>query len=97
MASATIIAKPDQGLIQLRGENVLLAGDSMSIWLDAKTRKQRRVEIHTFLERNPVKAVIEFRDLPAGPTYLARTVVDFQKEALQLITENYDYERGGKY
>lgn len=65
----------------------------MSVWLDAKTRKQRRVEINTFLEKNPVKAVIEFSELSAGPTYMARTVVDYQKDALQLITENFDYER----
>lgn len=93
LASATILAKLDQGFIQIQGGNVLQAGDSMTIWLDAKTRKQRRVEIHTFLERNPVKAVIEFSDLPAGPNYMARTVVDYQKDGLQLITENFDYER----
>jgi len=69
----------------------------MSIWLDAKTRKQRRVEINTFLERNPVKAVIEFGDLPAGPTYMARTIVEYPKEALQLISENFDYKREGRY
>ncbi len=93
LASATILAKLDQGFIQIQGANVLQAGDSMTIWLDAKTRKQRRVEIHTFLERNPVKAVIEFADLSAGPTYMARTVVDYHKDGLQLITENFDYER----
>lgn len=93
LASATILAKLDQGFIQIQGANVLQAGDFMTIWLDAKTRKQRRVEIHTFLERNPVKAVIEFADLPAGPNYMARTVVDYHKDGLQLITENFDYER----
>lgn len=93
LASATILAKLDQGFIQIQGGNVLQAGDSMTVWLDAKTRKQRRVEIHTFMERNPVKAVIEFSDLPAGPTYMSRTVVDYQKDGLQLITENFDYER----
>jgi Ni/Co efflux regulator RcnB len=93
LAGATITAKPDQGAIQIQGGGVLRSGDAMTIWLDAKTRKQRRAEIHTFLKQNPVKAAIEFRDLPAGPTYLARTVVDFPKDALQLITENFDHER----
>jgi hypothetical protein len=93
LASATLSARLDQGIVQIQGGNILQRGDSMSIWLDAKTRKQRRVEISTFLEKNPVKAVIEFSDLPAGPTYMARTVVDYPKDALQLITENFDYER----
>jgi hypothetical protein len=96
LASATISARLDQGIVQIQGENILQRGDSMSIWFDAKTRKQRRVEIGTFLENDPVKAVIEFNDLPAGPTYMARTVVNYPKDALQLITENFDYEREGR-
>ncbi|MFN7944111.1 MAG: hypothetical protein U0Z53_01945 [Blastocatellia bacterium] len=94
LAGATISARLDQGLVQIQSGNILQRGDSMSIWLDARTRKQRRVEINTFLDQQPVKAVIEFSDLPDGPTYMARTVVDYPKEALQLITENFDYERG---
>jgi hypothetical protein len=92
LATATITARLDQGIVQIQGENILQRGDSMSILLDAKTRKQRRIEIITFLEKNPVKAVIEFSNLPAGPTYMARTVVDYPKDALQMITENFDYE-----
>lgn len=93
LASAALTAKLDQGIVQIQGGNILQRGDSMSIWLDAKTRKQRRVEIMTFRENNTVKAVIDFSDLPSGPTYMARTVVDYPKDAVQLITENFDYER----
>jgi hypothetical protein len=96
MANATIIAKPSQGFVQIQGGNILLRGDSMNIFIDARSRKQRRIEIVTFLEQHPVKAVIEFNDLPAGPTYMARTVVDYPKDDLQLITENFDYERQGR-
>ena len=97
LASAVITPQLNQVLIQIQGQHILQRGDSMSIWLDAKTRKQRRVEINTFLERNPVKAVIEFGDLPAGPTYMARTIVEYPKEALQLISENFDYKREWRY
>lgn len=93
LASATITARLEQGSVQIQSGNILHRGDTMSIWLDAKTRKQRRVEINTFLEQHPVKAVIEFAELPGGPTYMARTVVEYPKEALQLLTENFDYER----
>ncbi len=40
-----------------------------------------------------MNAVSEFNELPAGPNYMARTIVSYPKEALQLITENFDYER----
>jgi hypothetical protein len=93
LMSATISAKLDQGSVQIHGSNILQRGDTMSLWIDAKSRKQRRVEINTFLEQHPVKAVIEFAELPGGPTYMARTVVTYPKEAVQLFTENFDYER----
>lgn len=93
LASASITGKLDQSIIQIQGGNILQRGDSMSLWLDAKTHKQRRVEIITFREKNMVKAVIEFNDLPGGPTFMARTVVDYPKDSVQLITENFDYER----
>lgn len=96
LAGATITPKLDQGIVQIQGARILQGADSMTIWLDAKSRKQRRVEINTFLEKNPVKAVIEFNDLPAGPTYMARTIVDYSKESLQLITENFDYKHEGR-
>ncbi|HSB09794.1 MAG TPA: hypothetical protein VLM38_09950 [Blastocatellia bacterium] len=92
LANATITAKVDQSIVQIKGGSILQPGDSMTIWLDVKTRRQRRVEIGTFLEKNAARAVIEFRDLPGGPTYMARTVVDYPKDSLQLITENFDYQ-----
>lgn len=96
LAGATITARLEQGVVQLHGGNILQRGDSMTIWLDAKTRKQRHVEIVTFIEeKNPVKAVIDFNDLPLGPTHMARTIVDYPKESLQLITENFDYSVNG--
>jgi hypothetical protein len=96
LASATITTKMDQGQVLIQGNNILSRGDSMSIWFDARTRKQRQIEIVTFLDRYPVKALIEFNNLPGGPTYMARTVVDYAKESLQLVTENFDYQREGR-
>ena len=65
----------------------------MTLWVDVVNRKQRRVEIHTTLDRKPVKIVSEFRDLPMGPTYRARSVVDYPSAELTVITENFDYDR----
>jgi hypothetical protein len=81
------------GVVQILGRNVLHTGDSMTVWVDPATQKQRKVEIQAFCDKYPVRAVSDFRDLPDGPTYLARSVVDYPKEELQLITENFDYER----
>jgi hypothetical protein len=95
MATAMVTPEmsPQQKLFRIQGSNVLQPGDSMTVWVDAVTRKQRRVEIQTTLERKPVRIVSDFQDLPQGPTHMARSIVDYPSEELTLITENFDYER----
>jgi uncharacterized protein (DUF58 family) len=94
---ATAMVAPEMGLqqklLRIQGSNVLQPGDSMTIWVDAVTRKQRRVEIQTTLDRKPVRIISDFQALPQGPTHMARSVVDYPGEELRLITENFDYER----
>ena len=91
-ASVTPEMNPQQKLLRVSGGNILQPGDSMTVWLDAVSRKQRRVEIHTTLDRKPVKIVSDFQDLPAGPSYMARSVVEYPSADLSLITENFDYQ-----
>ncbi|MEW6209607.1 MAG: hypothetical protein AB1631_14665 [Acidobacteriota bacterium] len=92
-ASATITPEAEQKLIRIKGSNVLQSADSMTLWVDARTHKQRKAEIRTALEGKPVRIVSDFQDLPAGPTFMARSVVEYPGEELRVITENFDYER----
>lgn len=95
MGAATVTPEmgPQRKLFRITGNNVHQPGDSMTFWVDAVTRKLRRVEIQTTLEKKPVRIVSEFQDLPAGPTCTARSVIDYASQELTLITENFDYER----
>ncbi len=91
-AKATLETNASEPLLRLESTNVLQPGDWMIVWLDANTRRQRRVEINSSFDEKPVRIVTEFRDLPNGPTYLARSVVDYPREELTLTMENFDYE-----
>ena len=91
-ARAALETNASQPLLRLESANILQPGDSMIVWLDANTRRQRRIEINTSFEAQPVRIVTEFRDLPNGPTYLARSVVDYPHKELTLTVENFDYE-----
>ena len=95
MATAMVTPEitPQQKLIRITGRNLLQPGDAMTVWVDAVTRRQRRVEIQTTLDRKPVRIVSDFQDLPNGPTYMARSVVDYPSEEMTLITDNFDHER----
>jgi hypothetical protein len=96
MANATITqgAGPQQGLVLIQGKDLLQPGDAMTMWVDPTTFMQRKVEIQTALDKKPVRVVSEFRDLPDGPTYQARSVVSYPSAELELIVENFDYEPG---
>ena len=91
-AKALLETNAPQPLLRLESANVLQPGDSMIVWVDANTGRQRRVEINTTLDTKPVRIVTEFRDLPHGPTYMSRSVVDYPHEELTLTIENFDYE-----
>jgi hypothetical protein len=95
-ATATLVTNVPEPLLRLESTNVLQRGDSMIVWLDANTRRQRRVEINSTFDEKPLRIVTEFRDLPNGPTYMARSVVDYPREELTLTMENFDYEHLGR-
>lgn len=94
---ATASVAPDVGLqqtaLRLSGQDVRRPGDSMSIWMDRSTRRMRKVDIHAALDGKPVRVVSDYRDLPDGPTYLARSAIDYPSEALTVVAENFDYQR----
>jgi hypothetical protein len=84
---------PQARLLRIQGRDVLQTGDSMTIWVDAATRRQRRVEVQTTYEGRPLSIVSEFRDLPNGPTYIARSVIGYPDKELAVVTDNFDHAR----
>lgn len=95
-AKATLETNTPQPLLRLEATDVLQSGDSMIVWLDANTRRQRRVEINSTFDAKPLRIVTEFRDLPNGPTFMARSVVDYPRDELTLTMENFEYEHLGR-
>ncbi|HEX8068750.1 MAG TPA: hypothetical protein VF546_02285 [Pyrinomonadaceae bacterium] len=95
MAGATVTPEMDarQSLVRIEGGGVLQPGDVMTVWVDAATRRQRRVEILTTYDRKPVRIVSEFQDLPGGPSYTARAVVDYPSQELVITTDNFGHAR----
>ncbi len=89
----TAAVTPEKKLLRLEGRDVLQTGDSMTIFLDVVSRKQRRVQIQTTFANKPVRIVSEFADLPDGPTYMARSDVSYDGNSIGIITENFDYTR----
>lgn len=96
MASATVTPEvtPEAKLVRADGRNVLHAGDWMTIWTDATSRKQRRVQIETLFDKKPVIIISEFQDLPqGGPTFMAVSRVTYDDGAVVIITQNFEHKR----
>lgn len=96
MATAAITPEMngEQKLVRAEGHDVFQNGDTMTVWLDAVTRKQRRVEIQASYDRKPVRIVSEFRDLPqGGPTYQATSQIAYDNGEVVIVTTNFDHER----
>jgi len=87
---------PGEGdTLAIQGINVLQPGDTMSVWIDPASYMMRRVEIHTAFEEKPVHFVTEFQDVTHGPTYPARSMLEYPDKEVELIVENYDYQKLG--
>ena len=84
---------PLQGTVQIRSGDVLHPGDVMSIWVDPASYLMRQVEIHSVYDEKPVTVLVEFRRVADGPSYPARSMLSYPDEEIELIVENYDYER----
>jgi hypothetical protein len=91
-ATVTLEQNTPQPMLRLAATDVLQPNDSMIVWLDANTRRQRRIEINSSYDAKPVRIVSEFKDLPGGPTYMARSVVDYPRAELTLTVENFDHQ-----
>ncbi|HKY30708.1 MAG TPA: hypothetical protein VJM12_22440 [Pyrinomonadaceae bacterium] len=93
-ASFTPQSMQHQKLVRIEGQNVLQPGDSMTMWINAISRKQRRIEIQTILDGKPVRIVLSFLDIPnGGPTYMSESHVNYNGGDVVIIMENFDYAR----
>jgi hypothetical protein len=83
-----------QGTARIQGLNVLQQGDSMTMWIDPASQMIRRVEIQTIYDKKPATLIAEYRSVPNGPTYVARSVLTYPEKNVELTVDNYDYELG---
>ena len=86
------IPPPDaNGLLYLKGSNVVVPGDSFSLWVKAATLQTSKIEVETFFQGDVVVMTSTSKTLPNGLTYMAYTEVTIAVKYLRLQIHNYDY------
>jgi len=83
------------GTVRIQGGDVLVAGDSMIVWVDPTSHMMRRVEIRTTLELKPVHVVADYRSLDNGLTYQARAILQYPERDIEVAVENFEYQYVG--
>ncbi len=87
--------RTEGGDIQMRAENILIAGDTIEFLIAEETQKPTSMLISTRVDGEPVKVTVNFKTLPDGPNYPARQVLETRtaNKRLVITTENYNYAK----
>jgi hypothetical protein len=91
ISRAKISAPDANGLLQLTGSSVVVPGDLLSLWVDARTRQPRRMRIMTYYQGYEVTVTATFNTLASGLNYMAYAQVTAPATGITLLVQNYDY------
>jgi len=85
---------PDaSGLIAMTGNNVVVPGDSLTIWTQAVTKHTTRVQANTFYQGNVVELTATFNTLATGLNYVAYAEVTIPAKQMSIQVQNFNYQR----
>ncbi len=93
MNQATMSGPDAGGLFLMAGRNVVMAGDSLSVWTDAATRQTRKIVVETQFQGDTVDLTATFKTLSSGLTYVAYAEVNVPAKQMTLQVQNFDYNR----
>ena len=88
------LAGPDaEGLISMSGNNVVLPGDNLTMWIDLSTRHLRKIQVTTFYKEDVAQLHATFQTLPSGLNYVAFAEATVPAKQLSVQVQNVDYHR----
>jgi hypothetical protein len=93
MNQAVMTGQEASGLVVMTGSNVVLPGDSLSVWTLAATRQTRKIQANTFYEGDAVELTATFNTLGSGLTYMAYAEVTIPAKQMTIQVHNFDYNR----
>ncbi|HVP69163.1 MAG TPA: hypothetical protein VMT17_18075 [Anaeromyxobacteraceae bacterium] len=81
------------GQLLITGQGVVQPGDSLSVWIDAATKKTKKVAVTSSYQGNPVNLTATFNTLPSGLNYAAYAQVAVPAKGYVIQVQNFDYVR----
>jgi len=93
MNTATPSGPDAAGLFEMTGRNVVLPGDTVSIWVDPRTRHGRKVQVSTTFDGDRVNLTATLETLPSGLNHVAYAEVTLPTRQVSIQVQNFDYDR----
>jgi hypothetical protein len=83
------------GQLMVTGQNVVQPGDSLTVYLDAATRKTQRVVVSTAFQGSPVNLTATFATLPSGLSYPAYAELLVPAKGYAIQVQNFNFQQNG--
>ncbi len=93
MMSAKPMGPDAAGLFSITGSNVVLPGDSLTIWVNGWTRHVARIQVNSGFQGDPVQLTATFNTLPSGLNYMAYAEATVPNKQLSVQVQNFNYTR----
>ena len=88
------ISGPDAtGLVALSGGSVVMAGDSMTVWVNAATKKAAKAFVATNYQGQAVTMNATFNTLPTGLDYVSFADIQVPGKQMEVQVSNFNYNR----
>ena len=93
MSRATATGPDAAGLFEMTGQSVLYPGDTLSLWVNPRTRHVERIQVSTTFQGDPVSLTATFKTLPSGLNHVAYAEVLAPAKQLSVQVQNFNYNR----
>ena len=88
------VSGPDaSGLIALSGGSVVMAGDSMTLWVNSTTHKAAKAFVATTYQGESVTMNATFNVLAAGLSYMNFADIQIPAKQMEVQVSNFNYNR----
>ncbi len=79
------------GQLKIQGNGFNQPDDSVVMWLDKPSRSPVKLDVEARFDDEPLLITADYRKLPDGPTYVARTTTQYPDDEIEIKVENFDY------
>jgi len=93
IVSSRLTGPDASGSYSLTGNNIVVPGDTLTIWTDFLTRHTRKIQVETTFQGNPVQLTATFATLPGGLNYVAYAEAIVPTKELNVQIQNFNYTK----